>query len=257
MSGCRIIVMGASAGGIEALTQLVKQLPEDLPAALFIALHVPAYGTSVMPSILTRARHLPACHPRDGQHIQPGHIYVAPPNHHLLVWCDRVRLSLGPRENGHRPAVDTLFRSAAQCHGKRVVGIVLSGTLDDGTAGLAIVKARGGTTIAQDPEEALFSGMPRSAIENVEVDYILKVAEIADFLQKCADLPIDAGEQEEPVTEAALAQCMSVAARGQNRLLSEAQFNQRAEEAAHHAALLRQVIIRQDQERVQGVESEN
>lgn len=198
MPGHDIIVIGASAGGVEALTHLVRDLPPELPAAIFIVLHIPAQSTSVMPQIINRAiarQHkgassLKASHPKDNEAIQNGRIYIAPPDHHLLVKDGYIRLARGPKENGHRPAVDPLFRTAATIYKQRVVGIVLSGTLDDGTAGLAAVKQCGGLAIVQDPDEALYSGMPRSAIENVEVDYILGVSAITRLLVELADKPV-------------------------------------------------------------------
>lgn len=186
MPGHDIIVIGASAGGVEALSKLVKALPTDLPAAIFIVLHVPAQNTSLMPNILNRCGTLRAWHPEDGAPIQHGQIYIAPPNYHLLVKRGCVHVARGPKENGHRPAVDPLFRTAAQHYGRRVIGVVLSGNLDDGTAGLAAVKSRGGIAIVQNPDEALFSGMPRSAIENVDVDHILPLNAIAPFLVRLA-----------------------------------------------------------------------
>ena len=130
-----IVVIGASAGGVEALIQLVESLPKDFPGSLFIVLHVSPHGTSVLPNILTRVGVLPAIHPEDGQAIQPGRIYVAPPDSHLLIKQGFVTVAHGPRENGHRPAVDPLFRTAARAYDRRVVGVVLTGVLDDGTAG--------------------------------------------------------------------------------------------------------------------------
>ena len=191
MPGHDIIVIGASAGGVEALSRLVKALPTDLPAAIFVVLHVPAHGTSLMPNILNRYGTLRASHPEDGAPIQHGQIYVAPPNYHLLVKRGYVHVARGPRENGHRPAVDPLFRTAAQQYGRRVIGVVLSGNLDDGTAGLAAVKSRGGIAIVQNPDEALFSGMPRSAIENVDVDHILPLNAIAPFLVRLAQEQVE------------------------------------------------------------------
>ena len=184
-----IIVVGASAGGVEALGALAAGLPADLPAAVFVVLHVPAYGASVLPGILSRRGPLPAVHPTDGEPIRLGHIYVAPPDHHLLVEKGRVRLTRGPHENGHRPAVDILFRSAALAYGPRVVGVVLTGTLDDGTAGLYAVKQRGGLAVAQDPEDALFASMPRCAIESVSVDHIVPMTEIGPTLARLVRLP--------------------------------------------------------------------
>ncbi|WP_088893343.1 chemotaxis protein CheB [Leptolyngbya ohadii] len=177
-----IIVIGASAGGVEALVDLVAKLPSDLTAAMFIAVHFPASSTSLLPQILSRLHTLPAHHAVDGEPIQTSQIYIAPPNHHLLISLGRIRLSRGPRENGHRPAIDTMFRSAAYAYRDRVIGVILTGTLDDGTAGLLTIKALGGMTIVQDPEEALFDGMPRSAIETVNVDWVLRIADITRHL---------------------------------------------------------------------------
>lgn len=194
MFNCDIVVIGASAGGVEALTQLVKHLPPDLPAALFLVVHFPSFGISVLPEILSRAGSLKALHPKDGAVIELGKIYIAPPDYHLIVRRNHIRLSRLPRENGHRPAIDTLFRSAARTYGRRVVGVILSGTLDDGTAGLAIIKTLGGIAIVQNPEEALFDGMPRSAIENVAVDHILKLSDIAAVLTEITHHSLEEGE---------------------------------------------------------------
>jgi two-component system chemotaxis response regulator CheB len=200
MPGHDIVVIGASAGGVEALKILVSGLPPDLPSAIFIILHVPDNGTSMLPNILSRSGPLPAFHPKDGQAIEPGNIYVAPPDSHMLIKRGYVRLTRGPKENGHRPAVDPLFRTAARTYGKRVVGVVLSGTLDDGTAGVMAIKERNGLAIAQSPETALYSGMPLSAIENAPVDYITPVTEIAALLVQLANEPVDE-EGDAPVSD--------------------------------------------------------
>ena len=193
IQGRDIIVIGASAGGVEALAELARRLPADLPAAVFVALHVPSHGSSVLPKILSRSGPLPAEHAVDGEPIRPGRIFVAPPDHHLLIHRGEVRLSRGPRENGVRPAVDPLFRTAARWHGPRVAGVVLSGSLDDGTAGLRAIKGRGGVTLAQDPEQAIFPGMPRNAIEAATVDHVLPVSGLADLLGRLAREPIPGG----------------------------------------------------------------
>jgi two-component system chemotaxis response regulator CheB len=186
LGGHDIIVVGASAGGVEALTTLVRGLPADLPAAVFVVLHIPPQSSSMLPAILDRAGPLPAHAAIDGLPIARGHIYVAPPDHHLIVERERMRVVRGPRENRHRPAVDVLFRSAAWEYGPRVVGVVLTGTLDDGTAGLWAIKQRGGIAVVQDPDDALYPGMPRSALAHVDVDHSVPVRDIAPLLQQLA-----------------------------------------------------------------------
>src|SRR4051794_24790246 len=176
-----IIVIGASAGGVEALSTLVAELPRSLRAAVFVVLHV-SRGRSVLPEILTRAGRLPALHPADRDRIEYGRIYVAPPDHHMTLEQDTIRIVHGPSENGYRPAVDPLFRSAARVYGPRVVGVILTGALDDGTAGLAAVKEAGGVAIVQDPDEAFASSMPRSARAFVKVDHVLPVREIGALI---------------------------------------------------------------------------
>ncbi|MFL5483460.1 MAG: chemotaxis protein CheB [Gemmatimonadaceae bacterium] len=189
-----IVVIGASAGGIEALTELVSKLPSTIPASIFVVVHIPEGATSVLPKILARHGKLPATHPRDGDRIEKGRIYVAPPSSHLMLGTKRMHLVRGPREHGVRPAVDPLFRSAGLRFGQRVVGIVLSGNLDDGTAGLETIKARGGTTLVQDPEEAQYRGMVDSAIRNGCADEILPAGKIADRLVELAGEEIDQEE---------------------------------------------------------------
>ena len=186
-----IIVIAASAGGVEALSQIVAGLPPRLPAAVFAVVHFPSHATSLLPQILQRHGRLPAVHPEDGTAIRHGVIYVAPPNRHLTVHADQVKLTRGPRENGHRPAADPLFRSAARAYGKRVIGVVLTGNLDDGTAGLAAVARHGGVTVVQDPHEALYGGMPASAVANVAVDHVLPLAAIPALLLELVDTPAD------------------------------------------------------------------
>ncbi|MBV9712110.1 MAG: chemotaxis protein CheB [Ktedonobacteraceae bacterium] len=186
MSGHEIIVVGASAGGVEALVRLVREFPADLAGSVFVVLHIPAQSPSLLPDILNRAGQLKAQHPVDHQHIEGGHIYVAPPDHHLLIERGLMRIVRGPKENRHRPAVDPLFRSAAVAYGPQVVGVVLTGSLDDGTAGLLAIKQRGGIAIVQDPDDAIYPDMPRSALTHVNVDYCLPIADIGPLLVQLA-----------------------------------------------------------------------
>lgn len=186
VSGRDIIVLGASTGGVEALSQIAAGLPEDLPAAVFAVLHIPPSVPSHLPYILSRVGPLKSLHPANGQRIEQGQIYVAPPGQHLLVERGHIHLTLGPRENHHRPAVDPLFRSAARSYGPRVIGGVLSGALNDGTAGLLAIKRRGGATLVQDPEEAVAPGMPASALEYVQVDHCVPLQQIAPLLSRLA-----------------------------------------------------------------------
>lgn len=191
MGGHDIVVVGASAGGMEALQALVRGFPPDLPAALFIVWHMPAHSLGVLPQVLERAGPLPAAHVSDGEPIVPGRIYVAPPDRHLMLEPGRMRLTHGPKENHFRPAVDPLFRSAAVAYGARVIGVVLSGLLDDGTAGLWAIKDRGGLAVVQEPDDALFPSMPRSALEHVEVDYRRPAADLGSLLATLAQQPVD------------------------------------------------------------------
>jgi two-component system chemotaxis response regulator CheB len=186
-----VIVVGASAGGVQTLQTLVSQLPPELPASVLIVLHLMSAGTSVLHNILDRAGPLPVTPAHDGEQLERGHIYVAPPDFHLLLRGPNIHLSAGPRENGHRPAVDPLFRSAARAYGPRVIGVVLSGTLDDGTDGLRLIKQRGGATVVQDPDDALYGDMPRNAIRDVDPDRIVPVAEMGAALFELIDAPLD------------------------------------------------------------------
>jgi len=187
-SGFDVAVVGASAGGVEALLGLVAELPDDFPAALFVVLHVPPTGTSILPRILTRGGSLEARHAEDGP-IEPGCIYVAPPDCHLLIDPGRMRVSRGPRENGHRPAIDPLFRTAARAYESAVAGVVLSGTMDDGAAGLQAIKEAGGIALVQDPNDALYPAMPRNAIALTPPDHVLPVRELARKLAELARRP--------------------------------------------------------------------
>jgi len=184
MSGRDIVVVGFSAGGIAPLMQLVADLPSDFPASILVVHHFPAQSISALPSILNRAGPLPATQPADGERIVPGRIYVARPDRHLLLRNGVVRLTAGPREHGHRPAIDPLFRSAARSCGPRVVGVILSGTLDDGTSGLLEIKAAGGLVVVQDPASAAYPGMPASAIAHTAVDHVVLPHELGALLDR-------------------------------------------------------------------------
>lgn len=167
MAGYGVVAVGGSAGGIEALLELVARLPADLPAAVLVTVHVGENTRSALPQVLTRAGRLPVAHARHGEPLRPGRVYVAPPDFHLLTAAGVARLSSGPRVNRHRPAVDVMFASAARWAGDRVVVTVLSGVLDDGAVGSALVARAGGRVVVQDPADALFGSMPRAAASAV------------------------------------------------------------------------------------------
>ena len=173
-----VVVIGGSAGSLEPLTNIVERLPAGFDASVLIVTHTAA-ADGALPQILSRVSALPAAFARDREPLQRGRIYVAPPDFHLIVAESAVRVVHGPRENGFRPAIDPLFRTAARELGPRVVGVVLSGALSDGTYGLGLVKQHGGVAVVQDPAEADFESMPRSALGVVDVDYVLSAAEIA------------------------------------------------------------------------------
>jgi two-component system, chemotaxis family, protein-glutamate methylesterase/glutaminase len=194
-------VIGASAGGVEALIRLVGQLPAKLPAAIFVVVHFPPTAHSALPQILSRKGELPAFHPQDGEAIEPGRIYVAPPDRHMLINGSFIHLSAGPRENSVRPAIDPLFRSAARSRGSRAVGIVLSGTLGDGSGGLQAIKSEGGLAFVQDPHEALYSGMPLNAIQQAQVDAVLKVDDLAQTIVSLSSSPVIEGGTTVPSRE--------------------------------------------------------
>lgn len=179
-----IVVIGASAGGMDALQRLVGGLERGYRGAIFVVWHLSPGMRTILPDLLSRKGPLPAAHPQDGDPIEPGRIYIAPADHHMLVERGYIRVARGPKENRFRPAVDPLFRSAAYVYGARTVGVVLSGALDDGTSGLWTVKLRGGTTVVQDPADALHRSMPLNAMENVTIDYKLPAAAIGPLLAR-------------------------------------------------------------------------
>ncbi len=190
MSHRDMVVIGASAGGIKALQQLVRALPAALPATIFVTVHFPEQASSALPRILARAGALSATHAVDGEMIERARIYVAPPDSHLVLSPEGIRLEHGPREHGNRPAIDPMFRSAALAFGRRVIGVVLTGTLDDGTSGLAEIKRNGGLAVVQDPADAEFSSMPQSAVDHVAVDRIVPIQLLGPTLVELVTHPL-------------------------------------------------------------------
>lgn len=215
-----IIVIGASAGGFEAIKQLVGLLPADLDAAIFIVWHMSPDVTGILPQVINQQKTLLATNAVDHEPIITNHVYVAPPDRHLLLEQGFVRVTRGPKENRFRPAVDPLFRSAAYIYGPRVIGVVLSGGLDDGTAGLWTIKSRGGVAIVQEPGEAEVPSMPENALAAVAVDYRVSIAEMASLLVRLTQETItEAGEiameeQEKTAIETRIAAQGSALARG-------------------------------------------
>lgn len=203
MSGPTIVAIGASAGGVEAVSSVVAGLPADLDAAVLVVIHVPPSSESVLPSILTRAGRLPAVHPTDRQRLEPGQVYVAPPNEHLIVEDGHLRLRRSARVHGLRPAIDPLFAAVADVAGPRSVGVILSGTLDDGSLGLRLIKEAGGVAVVQDPETALYPDMPRNALVAIDADEVAEVDALApliiEHVQRLADAaPVVSGGSGHP-----------------------------------------------------------
>lgn len=190
--GHDIIAIGASVGGVEAIPRLISSLPSGLPVSVFVVLHSPPRGPGLLPEIIRRNSALPVRHAVEGEKVLHGHVYVAKPDYHLVLEGSRIRLVRGPKENFHRPSIDALFRTAAESYGSRVVGVVLTGNLDDGTAGLYTVKKLGGIAIVQDPKDAMAPAMPNSALRNVKVDHCLPLDQIGPVLVRLAmtsDIP--------------------------------------------------------------------
>jgi two-component system, chemotaxis family, protein-glutamate methylesterase/glutaminase len=192
-----IVVIGTSLGGVGALQVVAKHLSPSWDAACLIVLHRTPNAKSHLAEILSRSAPIPVLMPKDPTPLQGGRIYVAPPDHHMIVQRGVIRLWHGPKENGHRPAVDTLFRSAAQAYGPQVVGVVMTGALDCGTLGLLEIKRLGGTTVVQDPTDAEAPSMPSSALAHVEVDHVAKLSELSRLLVRLTqeerlDVPMSA-----------------------------------------------------------------
>lgn len=187
-----VVAVGASAGGVEALRSLVQGLPDDFSATLLVVLHLPTTAYSALPLILDRAGHLPAMTAEDGMPLKAGTVMVAPPDRHLIVRDGHVALGRGPKENGHRPAIDPLFRSVARWYGSQAVGVILSGTLDDGAAGLVTIRERGGVAVVQAPDLALYSGMPAAALRAVPDAMTASGRELADLLVTLTREEVDA-----------------------------------------------------------------
>ena len=184
MNNHHVITIGTSAGGVQALKAVVRELPRNFPASIHIVQHLSGEASSNLSLLLDKVCQLPVTFAKDGESIKLGHIYLAPPDFHLMLDAGRMRVIRGPRENRMRPAIDPLFRSAAVTYRSYVTGVILTGMLDDGTAGLQAIKACGGMTIVQDPDDAAYSSMPQSAIANVEVDRIVPLQEIVGILNQ-------------------------------------------------------------------------
>jgi len=196
-----IIVIGASAGGFAGIRQIVHDLPADLDASIFVVWHMAADMTGVLPRALNKEEGLPAANGVDGEGIMKRRIYVAPPDHHMLLEKGMVRITKGPKENRFRPAIDPLFRSAALAFGTRVIGVILSGALDDGTAGMWAIKQQGGISIVQSPEDADVSSMPKHVINAVKVDHILPVNQIGALLTRLVNEEVGSQHTVDPAYE--------------------------------------------------------
>jgi two-component system chemotaxis response regulator CheB len=211
----RLVVVGASSGGIDALRTLAAALPPDFPAPILVVIHTAPAAPGLLAGILERAGPLSARTAEDGERFQPGHIYVPPPDHHLLVEPGRLRTTKGPKENLFRPAIDPLFRSAAQVYGPAVVGVLLTGNLDDGTAGLKVIKQLGGIAVVQHPADALFPSMPESALQHVDVDHCVPLSEIPSLLTTLLAPPV---EEEAPASATKLVAIEVEIAKGENAM---------------------------------------
>jgi two-component system chemotaxis response regulator CheB len=191
MANRDIVVIGASAGGVEALRFLVSRLPRDLPACVLIVVHLPSNFHSSLDTILSDAGPIPATFARYYDRPERRHVYIAPTGVHLILEKDHLRLGTGPRENNARPAIDPLFRSVARCCGSRAIGIVLTGTLSDGASGLQALKQGGGITVVQDPRDAAFPEMPAMAIRRTRPDHVVKLAALPELLERLVHEPAE------------------------------------------------------------------
>ncbi|QRN03033.1 chemotaxis protein CheB [Legionella sp. MW5194] len=194
-----VVVIGTSAGGLSALKALLGALPTDFPAAVLIVKHIAASAENLLPAILGRASQLPVVDTHHRQPIEPGHIYIAPPKFHMVIEDGKIALHDGPKVNHSRPAIDPLFYSAALHYKQKTIGVLLSGLLDDGSAGFVAIKKCGGITMVQDPDEAEYPDMPGNALKNIQIDYCLKAKEIAVLLadlvtEKIKSAPVDPSE---------------------------------------------------------------
>jgi two-component system chemotaxis response regulator CheB len=212
MTNPRVVVIGASAGGVEALKSVLCGLPADFPAAVFVVLHIPPFTDSALARILSRCGSLPARQPANGDPIEVGTIFVASPDHHLLVEKNRIGVAMGPKENRFRPSIDALFRSAAHACGPLAIGVVLSGALDDGTAGLWSIKRYGGIAVVQEPSDASFDSMPESALRYVKADHQLPATEIGALLARLVASPPPQAVDVDPGLRARTAKEIEIAA---------------------------------------------
>ncbi|SKC18017.1 chemotaxis protein CheB [Dyadobacter psychrophilus] len=207
-----IVVIGSSAGGVPALKELVKSFDKDLAASVFIVQHLTADKTSYLPQILSSHGPLPAVHPQDGEKIRKGTIYVAPPDHHMIIEDGHILIKRGPKENNFRPSVDALMRSAAYWYGSRVIAAVLTGYLSDGSSGLWSVQQFGGVTIVQSPEDSSYPDMPRNALEYVDADYILPLKDIGPLVNQLTVEPAGPGQRQDQLLKTRMKAEIEIAA---------------------------------------------
>lgn len=199
----RVFAIGASAGGVEALRDLVRMLPADFESPLLVVIHLSEESPGVLPGILDRAGPLRAVRAEAGMHLEPATIHVAPPGRHLLVEGESILVTTDPRVNGYRPAIDPLFRSVAHWHGSAAVGVILTGNLADGSAGLVAIKRHGGMVVVQDPEDAIFKGMPQSALRAVQADHVVPLHLMAETLAALDRSPVASQAQPHPAASEA------------------------------------------------------